>query len=35
MVRDAMKYHYPARAQALLEQAARETRGLFDPKPGA
>jgi hypothetical protein len=35
MVRDAMKYHYPARAQALLEQAARETRGLFDPKPSA
>jgi hypothetical protein len=28
-----MKQHYPARAQALLEQAARETRGLFEEKP--
>jgi len=35
MVRDAMKHRYPDRAQALLEQAAKESRGLFDAKPPA
>jgi len=34
MARYAIKHHYPNRAMALLEQAARETRGLFDGKPG-
>jgi hypothetical protein len=33
MLRYAMKHHYPNRAQALLEQAAKESRGLFDAKP--
>jgi hypothetical protein len=33
MVRHALKYHHADRAQSLLEQAAKETRGLFDAKP--
>lgn len=30
MVHHAMKYHYPGRAQALLEQAAKECGGHFE-----
>jgi hypothetical protein len=30
MVHFAMKHHYPGRAQALLEQAAKECGGLYD-----
>jgi hypothetical protein len=33
MVRVAMQYRQPDRVQSLLEQAAKETRGLFDAKP--
>jgi hypothetical protein len=33
LVRHALKHHYPSRVQALLEQAAKETRGLFDDQP--
>ena len=35
MLRYAMKHHYPDRAQSLLEQAAKESRGLFDAKPSS
>jgi hypothetical protein len=35
MLRTAMKLQQPNRAQALLEQAERESRGLFDAKPRA
>ena len=35
MVRHAMKHHYPDTAQSLLEQAAKESRGLFDANPPA
>jgi hypothetical protein len=33
MMRYAMKHHYPDQAQSLLEQAAKESRGLFAAKP--
>jgi hypothetical protein len=33
MARDAMRRNYPIIAQSLLEQAAKESRGLFDAKP--
>jgi len=33
MVRHAMKNRHTGTAQSLLEQAARESRGLFDLKP--
>ena len=33
MVRFAMQYRQADRVQSLLEQAAKESRGLFDAKP--
>jgi hypothetical protein len=35
MVHDAMRRNYPVIAQSLLEQAEKESRGMFDAKPPA